>query len=298
MTSPIAVIGLTYDGYDLQRADLDIFFQITEGLDDLPETRGSDDLIPFRVGRLPVPRIADRRPVVAMGWVTRSSTSTEAAYRAYIDDIKERLDPTGPPRTLIVTLEDGSQRWIHAVPRNLLPGDALGSDFRAFSIEWEALDPYWYGSWGDLTLDAGYLLDDGWFLDSSSEVIVAAGVGYVTINTLSTAPIAKVRVRFSGPSVGDVGIETVGSEPVGFRLAGALTSVDTLEVDNDARTVLLINTALVELDIPDIENVRNLLTLNPANQHGEYLRLPSGSVTLQILGSPAETRILFSPTYQ
>jgi hypothetical protein len=279
----VAVIGLSWDGFDLQRADLDIHFEITEGLDELPETRGSDDVIPFRRGRLAQERMADRRPIVAVGWVTRPSASPAHAYRVYIDSLKARLNPIGPPRLLVATLEDGQQRWLSAVPRDLIGGPALGSDFRPFSIEWEALDPYWYSTWGSLALDAGYLLDDGWFLDSSAEVLIT---GAKTFDTLGTTDVERVRVRFVGPSAGPVGIEIPSAVPLGFTVNRLLVAGETLDVDNFARTVTLGGASL-----------RNLLTLRPANQHGEYLRLPPGEVTLMSTGGAAETRVLFSPTY-
>jgi hypothetical protein len=283
MTSPVAVIGLTYDGYDLQRADLDVFFQITEGLDTLPDTRGDDQLIPFRTGRLPQPRMGDRRPIVAMGWVTRPSVSQTSAYRVYLDGLKAKLEPTGSPRVLVATLEDGSKRWTSAVPRNLLPGDGWGSDFRSFSIEWEALDPYWYGTYGTLALDGGLFLDAGWSLDSSTAIVVT---GTADFDTLGTAAVERVVVRFTGPSSGSVGIEVGGSDPVGFMVARTLAAGEVLEVDNDARTALLGGAS-----------VRNLMSLYASNQHGEYIRLPAGPVTLNAIGGAAETRVLFSPTY-
>jgi len=284
MTSPVAVIGLVYDGFDLQRADLDIMFQITEGLDELPETRGSDDLIPFRHGRLAQDRMADRRPVVAVGWVTRPSTSDPIAYRAYVDALKERLDPTGLPRLLVATLEDGTLRWISAVPRDLIGGPALGSDFRPFSIEWEAVDPYWYGSWGMIALDSIYRLDAGEFLDSSAELVLTTLTGEV--ETMSTADAERVRVRFTGPSLSSVGLEVVDGA-IGFTVTRTLAAGETLEVDNFNRTVLLGGVSL-----------RNLMSLSTGNRHGEYIRLPAGRVALRVIGSPAETRILFNPTYQ
>jgi hypothetical protein len=296
MTSPVAVIGLVWDDFDLQRADLDIHFQISEGLDELPETRGSDEIIPFRRGRLPQDRVADRRPVVAIGWVTGPATEgAAAAYRVYVDALKKRLEPTSAPRILVATMEDGTQRWTTAVPRNLIGGPALGSDFRPFSIEWESLDPYWYGMWGDLTLDGGYELDAGWLLDSSAEVVIGAGAA-AEIDTIGSADVTKLRIRFEGPSVGNIGIETVGPVPVGFQIARVLGAFEVIEVDTDAQTVLL--GASWDLNVSETgTSVRNLMTLDPGNQHGEYLRLPAGPVTLRVSGFPAETRILFHPTY-
>jgi hypothetical protein len=288
VTSPVAVIGLTYDGYDLQRADLDIFFQITEGLDTLPETRGDDQLIPFRTGRLAQSRMADRRPVVAMGWVTRPSVSQTPAYRAYLDGLKAKLEPTALPRVLVATLEDGSKRWINAVPRDLLPGDGWGSDFRSFSIEWEALDPYWYSAYGSATLDSGLYLDAGWYLDDGADLTVAGSGDYALTNP-GTADSEKVRVIVTGPSSGAVGVEVAGAVPVGFTYP-LLATGETLTVDNDARTVVLTSAA------PPVNGRQNLI-LRPGNEHGEYLRLPPGAQTIRVSGNPVSTRIHFLPAY-
>lgn len=287
MTSGVAVIGLTYDGFDFQRSDLDIMFAIIEGLDGLPLTRGDDPIIPFRRGRLPQNHVADRRPVVAQGWVTGHGTAPAPMYRAYLDSIKAHLDSTGSPRTLAVTLEDGTARWISAVPRNMLPGnDGMGSDFRSFSIEWDAIDPYWYGSFGVLTLDSGYVLDAGEHLDSGAEVVIA-GSGSATFDTLGNVEVERLRVRILGPSTGPVGLQVGGSELIGFTVATTLAAGQELEVDNDARTALL-----------DGVSVRNLLTFRDGNRHGEYLRLPAGPVTLWTTGGAAQTRVLFSPTWR
>jgi hypothetical protein len=219
-----------------------------------------------------------------MGRVTRPSDSHTSAKRVYIDGIKAKLEPTGLPRTLVATLEDGSKRWINAVPRNLLPGDGWGSDFRSFSIEWEALEPYWYGSFGVLTLDTGYLLDGGESLDSGTEVILTDSA---FIDTQGTADIERVRIRFIGPSTGPVGLQATGiAAPVGFSVARTLAAGEVLEVDNQARTALL-----------DGVSVRSLMTLLPGNSHGEYLRLPPGPTTLYATGGAAQTRVLFTPTY-
>jgi hypothetical protein len=157
MTSPVAVVSLVWDGHDLCRPDLDVFFDIAEGLDSLPETRGEDQLVPFRAGRLSTLRLPHRRPVVANGHVMGPSGSTSrAAFRAYVDEVKGWMDPTIGERILAATLEDGSTRWITCAARNILPGEGLGGDYRAMSLEWEAVsDPLWHGSWGTLTLDEG-----------------------------------------------------------------------------------------------------------------------------------------------
>lgn len=290
MTNAVAVIGLAWDDFELQRADLDIHFEITEGMDELPNTRGSDQVIPFRTGLLPSARMAHNRPVVAVGWVTGPPTaSAKTAYRAYVDSLKARLDPTKGPRLLVATLEDGSKRWIRAVPRNLIGGPGMGSDFRPFSIEWEALDPYWYGTYGIGTLDSGLFLDTGWFLDGGADIIIT-GSGDHALTNPGTADCEKVRVTITGPSAGAVSVEVTGSVPIGFTYPALLTG-QTLTVDNHERTVTRA-TAFA----PTV-NGRQNLSLRPGNEHGEYLRLPPGAQTLRVSGAPAQTRIHFLPTW-
>lgn len=289
MTSPVAVIGLSFDDLDLQRADLDILFQITEGIDELPDTRGNDAIIPFRRGRLAQRRTADSRAVVAQGWVTRPSASVAAAYRTYMDALKARLDPTQEPRLLVATMEDGSKRWIPAVARNLAGGPAMGSDFRPFSIEWEAAEPYWHGAYGIATLDSGLFLDTGWYLDDGADIVIA-GSGDQIVTIPGTADTERVRVVITGPSSGAVTVEVAGSSPVGFTYPTLLAG-QTLTVDNYERTVTLTSTAA-----PTI-NGRGDMTLRSGNEHGEYLRLSPGVQTLRVAGNPVSTRIHFQPAY-
>jgi hypothetical protein len=189
------------------------------------------------------------------------------------------------PDILVVTLQDGSTRWINARPANpaLIGGELVGYEMRPMSIEWEALDPYWYGSWGSLALDEGYLLDAGWLLDSSAEVLIT---GAATFDTLGTADVERIRVRFTGPSAGPVGVEIPNAVPLGFTVNRILVAGEVLDVDNFTRTVTLGGASL-----------RNLMILRPANEHGEYLRLPAGSVTLHATGRATETRVLFTPTF-
>jgi hypothetical protein len=290
MTSPVVVIGLDWDGFDLQRADLDILFELTEGLDDLPQTRGSDDVIPFRSGRLPQDRIADHRPVVATGWVTRPSASVASAYRAYVDSLKAKLDPTGPPHILVATLEDGSKRWINAVARDLIGGPALGSDFRPFSIAWDALDPYWYGTNAVIALDSGLFLDAGLTLDQDATIVITpTTVAYdYTFTAHGTTDITGVVVEIDGPSVSRPFIYNKSLDPVvGFGYATALIAGQTLVVDSGRRTATLGSV-----------NARGGLTPTyPGNRHGEYIRVRPGENTIRIDGQPAEVRMSFKATY-
>lgn len=282
---PLDLIGLTFDGYQLQRPDLDIIFQVTDGLDTLPATRGADAIIPFRQGRLAQTHLADTRHIVATGWIGGSGTTPRASYRAYVDKLKSHLDPSADPRMLVVRLEDGSIRWCRAVTRNIIPGPGVGMESAAVSIEWEALDPFWYSSLGALTLDSGHVLDAGESLDMGAEIVIT-GSGDASIETGGTAPIERVRVKIVGPSSGPVGLETVGASPVGFTVARTLGVGEVLSVDNDGRTATVGGVS-----------VRNLMTLSAGNRHGEYIRLPTGIATVRATGDAAQTRIGFDAAW-
>jgi hypothetical protein len=287
MTSPIVVVGLTWDGFDLQRSDLDILFALTEGLDDLPQLRSADQFIPFLPGRLPSPAIPDRRAVVAVGWVTARGAAAAAAFRTYLDTLKAKLEPGGPPRILLATLENGTQRWIRAVPRVLIPGEGLGSDFRAFSIQWDARDPYWYGVYGSLFLDTGLLLDSGLFLDAPGETVFTPSSDpfYVNLEVPGTTDSSKVKVTVVAPSTGAVGVVAEADE-VGFTFPTMAGGAANLIVDNELRTATQAGVSS-----------RASLTLAAGNEHGEYIRLRPGVNRLRISGRPASVRVAFRPTY-
>jgi len=285
MTSPVAIVGLTFRGYDPQRPDLDVFFEITEGLDELPEMRGEDQLIPFRTGQLPGLRLAHRRPVVLTGHIMGSGSAPRSVYRAYVDELKGIFDPAAGPGILAATLPDGTNRWLNAVARNIVGGEGFGGEFRSLSIELEALDPYWYGAWGTLALDEGYDLDDGELLDSSAEVVIAptSTSHAIDIDALGTADIERLRFTFTGPSTSSPGFYGAS---VGFTFGATLTSGQVLVVDNFARTVMLAGV-----------NRRDLLTLLSGNEHGEYARFRVGINSCRVTGFPAECRVQLTPTW-
>lgn len=292
MTSPVAVIGLVWDGHDLCRPDLDLFFDMADGLDNLPEVRGEDQLVPFRAGRLSSSRLPHRRPIVANGHAAGPSGATARAdLRAYIDEVKGWMDPTVGERILVATLEDGSLRWITCAARNILPGEGWGGEYRALSLEWEAVsDPLWHSSWGTLSLDAGYVLDDLWSLDASAEVIIVpTSTSHAQdIDTLGTAAVDRIRATFTGPSSAAPGLNVTMADGsiVGYTFGATLTAGQTLVIDSYARTVTLAGT-----------NRRDLLTLLAGNQHGEYIRFHTGTNTVRVTGQPAECRIHFTPAW-
>lgn len=289
MTSPVAVVGLTWDGYDVQRSDLDVFLEITEGLDELPDLRSFQQIVPFRHGRRADVPYADKRAIVLTGLLSGPSATERAGYRGYVDEVKGSFSPLrDTPGTLVATLEDGTTRWIKAMPldmrtKPIVPGAANAS------IELIADDPFWYSANGFATMDSGLVMDDGEVMDQGAVVVVTptSTSEAVALDTLGTADVERIRVHMTGPSVSPPGIEVDTPDGlVGFALAAPLISGQELTVDNFARTALI-----------GVLSQREGMTLKAANRHGEYVRLRPGVNAVRVLGQPAQARILFTPTW-
>lgn len=144
MTNAVAVIGLTFDGTDVQDADFGIFLEIVRGLNEGASVRGTDWVVPGRAGRIAGNREGDRLPIELRGVVMGDGVGL-AAQRADFAALREQvraLFPTdGDPAPLVATLEDGSTATIQArtINRAWIDGDADAE----LSIEMESVDPDW-----------------------------------------------------------------------------------------------------------------------------------------------------------
>lgn len=283
-------MGLTVDGLDVQRPDMDIYLELVEGKDEQPEARTSSDVLPFRRGRLQRTSTADRRRLLLAGWIAGPAGSGAASgFRTYMDEIKMALDPErSTPVVLVDDFEDDTRRWIRAWPRNMVSAEGPGDGTRLLSVELDALDPFWYSAVGMLALDAGLLLDDGYVLDSGAEIVVSAAASFfdVLVSHPGSADTDAIAIRMSGASVGAVSVENV-TAGVGFSAGVALAAGDDLRIDVRERTIER-NGA----------SVRSTTTLRAGNRNGEWLRLRPGTNRIRISGAPAETRILFNPAWQ
>lgn len=138
MTAP-AIIGLTYDGgsTDIQAVP-GIFLEIAQGLDELPEVRGVDTVVPSLPGRVAGSRVLDRLSILLEGVVTGA---TESDYRASMLALRALFDPTLALRDLVATLEDGSTATVSA--RSVSIAAARTSRWSStVSVELEALSDW------------------------------------------------------------------------------------------------------------------------------------------------------------
>lgn len=148
MTSPAAVVGVTYAGTDLQLSDLSIFLEIKSGLDETPSVRGSDVVVPALAGRITGNRINDVLVVTLEGWVRADPTTTTTATartscQAKRETVRALFASNRARANLVATMPSGQIRTISARP---LPGmiwnEVVAGEFYRVSVELEG-----YGDW-------------------------------------------------------------------------------------------------------------------------------------------------------
>lgn len=142
MSSPAAVIGLSFAATDLQQNPFGIFLEIVRGLGEGPSVRGKDTIVPALTGRIARNRKADTWRIELVGWVAGQG-ATEAIQRSDFADLRAQLlalfDPTNAPAALVATTENGDTWTIQA---RTLPGkmwDQQVPSMARLSVELEAV---------------------------------------------------------------------------------------------------------------------------------------------------------------
>ena len=147
--------SLTFDGVDLQRSNLTIHLEVTQGLWELPEVRGEDSIVPGLNGRIPRNRVRDRRMIVLAGWV-QGTGANETDRLASFTNLMDELDNLFRPDMFVSTADpiltgtawDGTTRSIAARPISLLPGPSPIPGVRPVTVTLEAVEPDWTGGEG------------------------------------------------------------------------------------------------------------------------------------------------------
>ena len=144
MPSPVAAVGLRYDSVDLQQPDLQWFFEIERGLDEVPSVRGKDSIVPAADGRTERNRKNDVLSIVLLGFVRGApdAVDQDASYRENLASIRALFHSRRARATLTATLEDGTVQTISARPLNIVPGRTVAPRFRTLSIELEGYDDW------------------------------------------------------------------------------------------------------------------------------------------------------------
>jgi hypothetical protein len=145
MTSPAAVVTLTYRTNDVQDID-GIFLEIVRGgPGEVAEVRGVDHLIPGLTGMRAGNRKLNRRVIELRGFV-RGDGATEAAQRDdYWDNriiLAGWFDPT-VTGALLATLPAGNQFTIQARTLPPILFDQRAPSFASVGIQLESITPDW-----------------------------------------------------------------------------------------------------------------------------------------------------------
>jgi hypothetical protein len=145
VTNAVAIIGLTYDGTDIQAADFGVFLELVRGLNEPPAVRGVDLIVPSRAGRIVRNREADALTIELRGYVMGSG-STEAlqriSFRTNAKIVRALFDTSAEPADLVASLEDSTTATISARTLNSI-WDQTDPWTAAVSIELESVDPEW-----------------------------------------------------------------------------------------------------------------------------------------------------------
>lgn len=144
MTTDLASIAVSYAGTDVQDPD-GIFLQIVAGIDDSPEVRGQDVVIPYAEGRVIRPRRFDRRRILLEGFVRGVGATDDLAridYRGNRRTLAALFDTTRVPATLRLVLEDGDVTRVTARPLSIEAVEQVQSLYATVSVELEAVSDW------------------------------------------------------------------------------------------------------------------------------------------------------------
>jgi hypothetical protein len=145
MTNAAIAIGLTYDGTDLQDANPGWLFELVRGLNETPDVRGVDLVVPARAYRSVRNRVADQMPIELQGHVMGVGADEDAQradFRGLVNDLRTLFDPTREPADLVATLEDGSTATISARPLPGMVWDQVVPSYGRVSIQLQGLSDW------------------------------------------------------------------------------------------------------------------------------------------------------------
>lgn len=120
------------------------YLEIVRGLNETPEMRGEDDVMPGAPGRFARNRQPDVRTIELAGFIEgygADSAERAAAFRTRMKLLQSAFNPELTD-VLTVGLEDGTSASINARTLNLLSEQLIAWAARV-SIELESVDPNW-----------------------------------------------------------------------------------------------------------------------------------------------------------
>jgi hypothetical protein len=135
-----------YDGTALETSDLSVYLEVTFGLNEQPDVRGSDSVVPHADGAISRNRRAHDRRILLSGWVSGVGSTTalvRASYQNTFDTLFTLFATDRVPADLVVTSPDATTRTIEARPLNIAIKEVVLGEFAEVTVEMLSVAPNW-----------------------------------------------------------------------------------------------------------------------------------------------------------
>lgn len=136
----------SYAGTVLETANLSLYLEITAGLNEQPDVRGRDSVIPHLAGAIPRNRKAHDRRIMLTGWVMGAGATDAIArgnYQDTFDTLTTLFASDRAVANLVVTAPDSTTRTISARPLNVVIEEKVPSQFAIVTVELLSVAPNW-----------------------------------------------------------------------------------------------------------------------------------------------------------
>jgi len=142
-----AIHSLTYDSTTIQESTIGIFLELTRGLNEIPKTRGEDDIVASASGRTAYLHVADILPLELAGVVLGTGSTVDdqqASFRTKMAALRALLASGSLlPKILAGTLEDDSTATISARVVDVQVDERVASLAAEVKVALESVDPDW-----------------------------------------------------------------------------------------------------------------------------------------------------------
>lgn len=142
----ISVRPTSYAGTVLESADLSLYLEITYGLNEQPDVRGVDSVVPHLAGAIPRNRRAHDRRILLSGWVMGAGATQalqRASYQDTFDTLTTLFATDRAVANLVVTVPDATTRTIAARPLNVVIKEVSMGEYAEVTVELLSVAPSW-----------------------------------------------------------------------------------------------------------------------------------------------------------
>lgn len=142
----ISVRPTSYAGTVLETGDLSLYLEITYGLNEQPDVRGKDSVVPHAAGAIARNRRAHDRRILLAGWVAgvgATQALQRASYQNTFDTLTTLFATDRAVANLVVTAPDATTRTIAARPLNIAIKEILAGEFAEVTVELLSVAPNW-----------------------------------------------------------------------------------------------------------------------------------------------------------